>query len=442
MGLRIIEATGLTDVGRQRQSNEDRFFDASPVFAVADGMGGARAGEVASRIAVETFDEALDPAADPEAQLAAVARAANRRIWELAQSDEAHAGMGTTLTSVMVGEREVAIGHVGDSRLYRLRDGELDRLTTDHSLVEEWVRAGKLSPEAAEHHPQKSIITRALGPEREVEVDTFTCPSRDGDVYLLCSDGLTGMVSEDQVADILRASGSLEKAARTLIDAANHAGGRDNITVVLFRLGDDDGTAAVAADDPDTLSGRETEVALSAGEVRRAVAEADAEEAAYDDRPGDGATEDTLMVGGSTARELRSASRGATAEREAVTSTPRTEEAPRPARATTTAPRRRRRALTVLATVLVVALLVAGLYAGSRQVWFVGASEAGFVTLFRGVPYDGPFGLDLYSPEYESTVPARSLREPQRSAVLEQRWRGREDAADLVRSIETRPARR
>src|SRR3712207_1532294 len=206
-------------------------------------MGGARAGEVASGIAVATFEEEPDPGASPEERLAAVARAANARIYEMAQEDAERAGMGTTFTAVMVTGNEVAIGHVGDSRLYRWRDGELERLTQDHSLVEEFVRQGKLTPEEAEVHPQRSIITRALGPEPQVEVDTFTYPARAGDVYLACSDGLTGMISETEVADILRGSESLDNAAQALIDAANANGGRDNITVVLFRLDEDPAAA-------------------------------------------------------------------------------------------------------------------------------------------------------------------------------------------------------
>src|SRR3954470_2179231 len=212
-------------------------------------MGGARAGEVASGIAVDTFDEEPQPDASPEERLAAVATAANQRIYSLAQEDASYAGMGTTFTAVLVTGNEIAIGHVGDSRLYRYRDGELERLTDDHSLVEEFVRQGKLTPEEAEVHPQRSIITRALGPEPDVEVDTFTYPGRDGDVYLICSDGLTGMISESAVAEIIRSSGSLDEAAHGLIDAANENGGRDNITVVLFRLADDDG----AEEGSDTL---------------------------------------------------------------------------------------------------------------------------------------------------------------------------------------------
>ena len=146
MALRIVEEFGLSDVGRQRHTNEDSYLESSPVFAVADGMGGAKAGEVASQVAVEAFAEERDTAASPEAQLEHVAKAANRRIYEMAQEDTSRAGMGTTLTAVMVTDNELAIGHVGDSRAYRWRGGELERLTQDHSLVEELVRQGKLAP--------------------------------------------------------------------------------------------------------------------------------------------------------------------------------------------------------------------------------------------------------------------------------------------------------
>jgi protein phosphatase len=240
VALRIVEKAALSDVGRQRQGNEDSFLERSPLFVVADGMGGARAGEVASRMAVEQFDVQDGADAPPEQQLAEVAKGANRKIHKMAQEDSAYAGMGTTFTAALVTGREIAIGHVGDSRLYRFRDGELERLTHDHSLVEEFVRQGKLTPEEAEVHPQRSIITRALGPEPEVEVDTYTHPGRDGDVYLINSDGLTGMISEEHVAEILRDSESLEDAAEKLVAAANENGGKDNITVVLFRLGSDD----------------------------------------------------------------------------------------------------------------------------------------------------------------------------------------------------------
>src|SRR3954469_2390674 len=240
MSLSVVETASLSDVGRQRQGNEDSFLQQEHLFAVADGMGGARAGEVASKMAVDKLGESGPFDGSPEKHLAEVTREANREIYRMAQSDSALAGMGTTLTAALVTGREVVIGHVGDSRVYRFRDGELERLTQDHSLVEEFVRQGKLTPEEAENHPQRSIITRALGPEPEVEVETYTHAGRAGDVYLLCSDGLTGMVPEPRIAEILAESGTLDEAVHRLIEEANENGGKDNITAVLFRLGEGD----------------------------------------------------------------------------------------------------------------------------------------------------------------------------------------------------------
>src|SRR3954453_2876510 len=256
--LRIADHASKTDVGRQRHSNEDNFYDRPPLFAVADGMGGAQAGEVASEMAIEEFVQARDTEASAEKQLEQIAKAANRKIWDMAQSDSRHAGMGTTLTAAMVDGQHVAVGHVGDSRLYLFRNGELERLTRDHSLVEEFVRQGKLTPEQAEKHPQRSVIPRALGPEGDVEVDTFRIPARDGDVYLLCSDGLSGMVSDDTLASIITRGGELSTLANDLVAAANDNGGRDNITAVLFKL-EDDGTgdprATMPTDSYETIAG-------------------------------------------------------------------------------------------------------------------------------------------------------------------------------------------
>ncbi len=235
--LRVAEHFERTDTGRQRKANEDAFFARSPLFAVADGMGGAQAGEVASHLAVEVLEQGLpDGPGSMEERLAERVREANARINELSRSDDERAGMGTTLTAAYVGEDELAVAHVGDSRLYRLRDGRFERLTDDHSLVEELVRQGRLTPREADEHPQRSIITRALGPEAGVEPDSRTWPARAGDVYLLCSDGLTSMVHEERVGEVVRTAPDLAAAGRGLIEAANHAGGRDNITVILFRL--------------------------------------------------------------------------------------------------------------------------------------------------------------------------------------------------------------
>ena len=203
MVLRVAERRTATDTGRQREANEDSLFARAPLFAVADGMGGAQAGEVASRIAVEAFE-----AGRPRArELARGAACADRRAGQpsasssLAQGDSSRSGMGTTLTAALVDGDEVSFGHVGDSRAYVFRDGELKQLTNDHSLVEELRRQGKLTREQAAEHPQRSVITRALGPEPQVEVDTMTFRARPGDVFLLCSDGLTTMLNDDGSAD-------------------------------------------------------------------------------------------------------------------------------------------------------------------------------------------------------------------------------------------------
>ena len=252
--LRAAETTCKTDTGRQRRDNEDSAFARAPVFVVADGMGGAQAGEVASRIAVEAFEQGLPDSGSPEERLATRVREANAQIYERSRADRGRAGMGTTLTAAYVDDTHVAIAHVGDSRAYLFRDGTLQRLTQDHSLVDELVRRGKLTEEQAAEHPQRSIITRALGPEPDVEVDTWTYPARAGDVVLLCSDGLTSMISEERVKATLVEHDNLDEAGDALIREANEAGGRDNITVVLFRLEE------IGADD---AAGEETMVGVA-----------------------------------------------------------------------------------------------------------------------------------------------------------------------------------
>jgi protein phosphatase len=268
--LRVDQYFQKSDPGRQRRSNEDNLFARPPVFAVADGMGGARAGEVASKMVVEALEDGLPDGGTPEERLAGRIREANERIHELAQSDPARAGMGTTMTAAYVGDDEVSIAHVGDSRAYRLRDGELEQMTRDHSLVGELVRRGKLTEAEAEEHPQRSVITRALGPEAAVDVDTWTFRAQAGDVFLLCSDGLTSMVDEARIVELLRDGPDLQRAGQALIDEANRRGGRDNITVVLFRL-EDVAAPATAADGTEqpTETGMQ---APSTEEVRAAVA--------------------------------------------------------------------------------------------------------------------------------------------------------------------------
>jgi serine/threonine protein phosphatase PrpC len=416
LALRIAEKAALSDVGRARQSNEDAFLERSPLFVVADGMGGARAGEVASAIAVETAKES-EVGTSPEHDLTEVVKAANREIYRKAQEDSEHAGMGTTFTGALVTGNEVAIGHVGDSRMYRYRGGELERLTQDHSLVEEFVRQGKLTPEEAEVHPQRSIITRALGPEPDVQVDTFTYPGRAGDVYLICSDGLTGMISEDAIAEIISSSGSLDEAAKHLIDAANENGGRDNITVVLFRLEDSDGEA----EDSDTLGDQATMTGVSAETVRAAVRDADADtdaEKIETPRP-------------SSAQAGREHTRvGRTVEGGVPTSSPIA------ARRAPPIPRRRR-IFALVGVLLVLLAAVAVVWVVDRQFWFVGTTDSGQVALYQGLPYELPLGINLYTEERVSGVPATSLSARQRKYVLDHHARGRGDSVDLFEQIDS-----
>jgi protein phosphatase len=240
--VKIGRAAWKTDTGRRRLRNEDAYVFDPPLFAIADGMGGARAGEVAAGIAAAALrDERLGVV--DEASLESAIAEANRRVWERSVADPATAGMGTTVTVAFVDApaSQIVFGHVGDSRAYRLRGDVLEQVTTDHSLVAELVESGVLTPEEAERHPQRSAITRAVGTERAIEVDVFTVPAELDDLVLLCSDGLTDMLSKDEIAGvILGAERDPASAADALVAAANAHGGEDNITVVLFELVDGD----------------------------------------------------------------------------------------------------------------------------------------------------------------------------------------------------------
>lgn len=410
-----MEQAARTDTGRQRTANEDAFFARAPVFVVADGMGGAQAGEVAARIAAEAFDSELSDDAQPEQELSRIAAAANRRIFELSRSDSSHSGMGTTLTGAMVADDEVSIVHVGDSRAYLFRDGELRQLTRDHSLVEELRRRGQLTADEAEEHPQRSIITRALGPEEDVNLDVHTHQARGGDVFLLCSDGLTSMVREDRLHEILSRAGSLDEVVDQLVREANQMGGRDNITVILFRLGgeDDEGDSerGLSATEPDT---KEHEVPEHEVPERTTALETPIAAASETSAPARGvATGDT---------ELRPPG-----------PPPRRAPAPRGRR------RRRRRLRAVLVTFAVLVVLGAigaGAAAGIRSVYFVGQNDRGLVTLYRGVPYELPAGIKLYSTEYSSSVQTQTLRPFERRRLLDHELRSRDDAARLISDLE------
>ena len=275
--------------------------------------------------------------------------------------------MGTTTTAAILDPvaEEVAIGHVGDSRAYRLRRGKLERLTRDHSLVEEMRRKGQLTEAQAEDHPQRSIITRALGPEPEVEVDLQTVPAQAGDVFLICSDGLTSMLDDEHIGRLLARATSMQNAVRALIDEANRAGGRDNISVIAFKVVDAGRTGAR----PGLARGRDAdrptaeEAGLTATEVRRRAA-------------------------GEAARQRR--------EEQAAKKKP--------------GKRRRRvkRVAGLLAALIVIAAIVFGAAYGLRHVWFLGTDDAGRVALYRGLPYELPFGVKLWSEKYAAPVQTAS----------------------------------
>jgi PPM family protein phosphatase len=238
MPVVVGRSAGLSDTGRKRRQNEDAYVCEPPLFAIADGMGGAQAGEVASGLAAAAFEEGA-AAIHGEDGVATLVRAANARIFERAVHDPTVAGMGTTATVAVVDESAgtMTLAHVGDSRAYRYRGGALEQLTTDHSLVGELVRSGRLTEDEAAVHPHRSVITRALGTDADVEVDTLTVEVVPGDLVLLCSDGLSAMVRDEEIARVLEATGAAPReAGEALIAAANAAGGEDNVTVVLFEL--------------------------------------------------------------------------------------------------------------------------------------------------------------------------------------------------------------
>jgi PPM family protein phosphatase len=267
--LKLV-AAGVTDVGRVRDGNEDDFLvDArTSLVAVADGMGGHRGGEVASATALEALRAAV-ASGEPIRDAIAVA---NDAVLEKSVSDQQLHGMGTTVTAgTLARGGTLLVGHVGDSRAYLVRDGQMSQITNDHSLVEEMVRGGELTPEQAEVHPQRSIITRALGIDPEIDVDVYPVELRDGDRVLLCSDGLTTMVRQYEIAGILSREHDPERAAQVLVDAANAAGGEDNVTALVVEVVEDDAAPAAAeTSDEDTTDDDTTETAPVKPKRRRA----------------------------------------------------------------------------------------------------------------------------------------------------------------------------
>jgi len=431
--LRIAEHFHDSDLGRQRRGNEDNYYVRSPLFVVADGMGGAQAGEVASEIAVRQFEGGLPDGQDPGAALVTLIQEANARIHEQARSDAKHAGMGTTTTAAYLTGDTVVVAHVGDSRCYLLRDNDLIRLTRDHSLVGELVARGKLTEEQAESHPQRSVITRALGPEPNVEVDVKAFPARAGDVFLLCSDGLTSMVPEPQLKALLVArERPLEQTGRTLIAAANEAGGRDNITVILFRLEEIDDRRAEPED-----AGVTVEYATFAGEAaspRKGVTKPSA--TATHEAEADYRRHATVALQALPPPEEGGAA--APAREPPPRTVPLPDAQPGPPAGRGKRRRRLRSGGGVLVLLAVVLPLMVGAWLATRAVYFVGTDPADgrTVAIFRGLPYELPFDIELYEHYYDSGVTLAEVPLARRASFTDHKLRSRDDAEDLVIALE------
>ncbi len=382
--MTLGRATAVTDTGRRRRRNEDAYVCDPPLFAIADGMGGAQAGEIASHLAATSLRHAERDGPSDEQHVVRLIQDANRSVYERARTDEATSGMGTTMTVALVDGEIVRIGHVGDSRAYLVRDHALEQLTEDHSLVGELIRSGRLSPEEAEAHPHRSVITRVLGTDPEVKVDAFSITTKPGDLFMLCSDGLTSMVDDVRILEVLEAhQGDVQAAAQALVAEANASGGEDNITVVLFRIAALDDTAELPGMlldpepegtpvDEDTLSGLEPVPAVQAA----------------------------LPV------------------------------------AAAAPPAKRRRFPWRIAFPLAVVLLVviAGLAVfGASRANFVGADGNGYVAVYQGLPWNLPFGIHLYREVYTSRLLAAELSRADRRKLFDHTLRSRGSAESLVK---------
>ena len=349
-----------TDVGRVRGANEDSYMADGPLFAVADGMGGHVAGDVASQTAIKVIVDsaASHPPQEPE-DLEAYVKSANKSIWEKASADSRLRGMGTTCTLVFIEGSTAHFAHVGDSRAYLFRNGELSQVTEDHTLVQRMVKEGRLRQDEAAQHPQRNIITRTLGVDPEVDVDLLTLELAVGDRVLINSDGLSSMIGDEAIKRTLAGADTADEAAEGLVDAALEAGGEDNITVIVLDVEPDDGSASKPA--REQTQPREVTI-----------------------RPGDDVELDEP-------------------EGEA-------------------APSGNRFLKTAMVTLLVIVLLGAGAYGATRYAlansWYVGANDGGAITIYRGIP-DEIAGLTLKE-EYEtSPLQISDLPPSHRESVLE-----------------------
>jgi PPM family protein phosphatase len=372
-------SASVTDTGRRRRHNEDAYVCEPPLFAVADGMGGAQAGELASGLAAAALRDDTAERAGGEQRVDDLIQAANQRVYERQSQDASASGMGTTMTVALVEDGHVAIGHVGDSRAYLIRDQKLEQLTEDHSLVAELVRSGKLSPEEADSHPQRSVITRALGTDPDVDVDTFSVETQTGDLFLLCSDGLTSMVDDETILRVVeRNRDDLNAAAKALVRAANKGGGEDNITVVFFEIAD-------------TSAGQATERTLTLPAL-----EAEDED-----------TLDEHRGVAPIAVEQRDENRHAG-----------------------------RRALFALLVLLLIVLACGVAVWGLWRSHFVGTESDGHVVVYQGLPWNVVGNVKLYRPVYVSPLIAAQLSQPERRKLFDHSLRSEDSARAEVRRYE------
>lgn len=396
----FLEHFGVTDAGKVRKNNEDSLLVGDgkdeTLFAVADGIGGFEAGEVASSITIDVLREM-----EPGDSFEEAVREANRRILEAAHDDERLSGMGTTVVAARFSgtQREpvAEIAHVGDSRAYLLRDGELTPITEDHSLVAELVRSGDLTRAQASNHPQRNLITRAIGADEEVEVDTSTLPVRADDRVVLCSDGLSDMVSEDRIREILAASPEdPETPARRLLTAALEAGGTDNITVVVVDIR--------KQSPQEERSGTQEMQAVPAPEDRERAGTQPRERAP-------------------SRRERREAQRNA--QRSAVK---RRGKGPRSGFTRTAGTLAR-----TLAVVLVLLLALAPAYLWGNSRYFLDL-DGGEVVAYRGLPY-APLGVDLNEEWRRTDIKESEIKRPYRDNVTEHKLYTRDETEKILRDL-------
>ena len=378
-----VRVGASTDIGQVREGNEDSYLVIEPLYAVADGMGGHRGGEVASSLALETVQGMFERR---EGSLAEQVAEANRAVFDRSQNDRSVSGMGTTLTAAQVDGNRVHLVHVGDSRAYLLRGGELTQITEDHTLVHRMVMEGEITPEEAETHPHRSILTRALGVDQTIQVDEGDIEVVPGDRILLCTDGLTGMVPEGQIREILLETPDPQEAVEKLVKVANRAGGIDNITAMILEFGDDGGGP-----------GATKESAIP----QQPTTERPIPPAAPPNRS------DITIVGAPIPEPPPEASisPGRAPPARPLARTDR----PAPGRGTDRSRPGSRRVgrkvgIWTGVTLAIVALGVVGLRLYLDSQWFVGVSN-GRVAIFRGVPAEVG-GLELHSVVVETSIPA------------------------------------